>query len=145
MREGRCRRRIGGSGRRLAAIALAVAMTASPAAPAWAVDSPAKEFGLGTATVVANLIYGPTKLLYAVGGGLVAGIAYVFSGGDLEVARPIVDASLRGDYFVTTDHLRGREELEFIGRRPQHRRLEEGGPGDWGSGTRGSEAPDPGF
>ena len=75
---------------------------------------------MGVATVAANLVYGPVKLIYALGGGLVATIAWAFSGGDVAVARPIVDASLRGDYFVSTNQLRGEEELVFVGRRPQH-------------------------
>jgi hypothetical protein len=92
-------------------------MTAPMAAQA---ESPAKEFGMGVATVGVNLLYGPVKLLYALGGGMVATVAWAFSGGDVAVARPIVDASLRGDYFVSRDQLTGEDELEFIGRRPQH-------------------------
>ncbi|MCP3986670.1 MAG: hypothetical protein GY723_19980 [bacterium] len=92
-------------------------LTAPMAAQA---ESPAKELGMGVAIVGANLVYGPVKLLYALGGGLVATVAWAFSGGDVAVARPIVDASLRGDYFVSTDQLRGKDELEFIGRKPVH-------------------------
>ncbi len=113
-------------------------MTAPLAAHA---ESPAKEFGMGVATVFANLLYGPTKLIYATFGGLVASTAYVFSGGDVEVARPIVDASLRGDYFVTTNHLRGKEDLEFIGRRPKLQRMDP--DADWQVGA--GPGPDPGF
>lgn len=113
-------------------------MTAPLAARA---ESPAKEFGLGAATVFANLFYGPAKLIYATFGGLVASTAYVFSGGDVEVARPIVDASLRGSYFVTTDHLRGKEDLEFIGRRPKFQRMDP--DADWQVGA--GPGPDPGF
>lgn len=131
-------------GARAAVLALFMA-TAPMAAQA---ESPAAEFGIGTATVVANLFYGPTKLLYAIGGGLVASIAYVFSGGDVAVARPIVDASLRGDYFVSTSHLRGQSDLEFVGRRPDLERVnakDVAAPADdWDSGGSGLSQ-DPGF
>ena len=128
------------------AAVLAIWMASAPVAAQAA--SPASEFGIGTATVMANLLYGPTKLLYAIGGGLVASIAYAFSGGDVAVARPIVDASLRGDYFVSTGHLRGERDLEFIGRRPDLERMDArdvAAPAtDWDSG--GSElSGDPGF
>ncbi len=99
-------------------------MTAPIAAQA---ESPAAELGKGMATVAVNLIYGPAKLIYALGGGLVATIAWAFSGGDVDVARPIVDASLRGDYMVSKGQLWAGEELEFIGRRPQHNRARDEG------------------
>ncbi len=120
---------------------LALWMAAAPLAAH--AESPAKEFGMGAATVVANLVYGPVKLVYALCGGLVASMAYAFSGGDEEVARPIVDASLRGDYFVTTNHLRGKEDLEFIGRRPALRRLQD--DGGWGAPSDDPPPDDPGF
>lgn len=88
-------------------------------------ESPAAELGKGLATVGVNLIYGPVKLIYALGGGMVATVAWAFSGGDVEVARPIVDASLRGDYFVSKNQLWADEELEFIGRRPEQSQARE--------------------
>ncbi|MAE94162.1 MAG: hypothetical protein CL910_05825 [Deltaproteobacteria bacterium] len=123
----------------LAAVLLACCMMTTPLAAH--AESPAKAFGMGAATVFANLLYGPTKLVYATIGGLVASTAYAFSGGDVEVARPIVDAALRGDYFVTTNHLRGTDQLEFIGRRPGHEQMDP--QQDWQVGA-GPE-PDPGF
>ena len=126
------------------ASALALWMTAAPMAAQ--AESPAKEFGLGAATVFANLLYGPTKLVYATVGGFVASMAYAFSGGDVEVARPIVDASLRGDYFVTLAHLRGEDSIEFVGRRPRHRSM--AGTSDWGDPNPGADEyddTDPGF
>ncbi len=130
----------------LGATLLVLWMTAAPIAAH--AESPAKEFGLGTATVFANLVYGPTKLAYAMVGGFVASIAYAFSGGDVDVARPIVDASLRGDYFVTLDHLQGKDSIEFVGRRPRHQSMAEasdwGDPGVSASGDEYDDS-DPGF
>jgi hypothetical protein len=81
------------------------------------------EAGLGAASVAASLIYGPAKLIYAGGGGLIAGMAYLVSGGDTQVAKPILDASMRGDYVVTPAHLNGSRSIEFVGRDPEAREL----------------------
>jgi hypothetical protein len=100
-------------------IALAAAvMLASTPVPAAAADSPGVEYGLGVSCSLINLIYGPTKTLWATGGAIVSGFAWVFSAGDIDVAKPIWDASMRGDYMITPEQLRGRERIDFIGRAP---------------------------
>ena len=104
--------------RRLALLASASLLCATLSAVPARAAGPGEEYGVGTACVFANLIYGPVKFLYATGGALVAGAAYAFSGGDEDVARPVVNAALRGDYVITPDHLRGKKSLEFIGRTP---------------------------
>ncbi len=81
----------------------------------------AKEAGLGSGSAIASLIYGPIKLVYAVGGLVVGSLAYLFSGGDSDVAEIVFTPSLRGDYVVTPDHLTGRRSLEFFGRKPGYR------------------------
>lgn len=76
------------------------------------------DVGLAVAAGVASVVYAPAKILYAAGGGLVAGLAYVFSAGDKAITEPILTPSLRGDYYVTPSQLRGERPLEFIGRAP---------------------------
>jgi hypothetical protein len=83
------------------------------------------EAGLGVAAGLISVVYAPAKVLYAAGGGLVAGLAYVLSAGDREVTEPILTPSLRGDYVVTPAHLRGERQLEFIGREPEDRALRD--------------------
>jgi hypothetical protein len=83
------------------------------------------EAGLGVAAGLISLFYAPAKVLYAAGGGLVAGLAYVVSAGDMEVVDPILTPALRGDYVVTPAHLRGERQLEFIGREPEDRALRD--------------------
>lgn len=83
------------------------------------------EAGMGAASAAASLIYGPAKLIYAGGGGLVAGMAYVVSGGDKQVAKPILDASMRGTYVLTPEHLSGDRPIEFVGRDPEARELRD--------------------
>ena len=83
------------------------------------------EAGLGVAAGLISLLYAPAKVLYAAGGGLVSGLAYVVSAGDMKVVDPILTPALRGDYVVTPAHLRGERQLEFIGREPEDRALRE--------------------
>ena len=77
------------------------------------------EAGLGVAAGLISLVYAPAKVVYAVGGGVVAGLAYVLSAGNQDVTDPILTPALRGDYVVTPAHLRGERPLEFIGREPE--------------------------
>ncbi len=103
-------------------IATAVALTLSSAASADEAKIQ-NDAGMGAASAAASLIYAPTKLVYATGGGLVAGMAYLVSGGDQDVAKPILDASMRGDYVLTREHLKGQRSIEFVGRNPEAREL----------------------
>ncbi|MEE2665810.1 MAG: hypothetical protein VX681_16975 [Myxococcota bacterium] len=83
----------------------------------------AKNAGVGLGSAVASLLYAPVKTGYAFGGVLVGGLAFVFSGGDADVARVVLEPSVMGDYVITTEHLSGEREIEFFGRRelPQDR------------------------
>ena len=75
-----------------------------------------KEGGLGAASALTSLIYGPVKLIYAVGGLIVGGCAWAFTAGDSQVAKTVFTRSLRGHYVITPEILTGEERLEFIGR-----------------------------
>lgn len=123
-----CSRRV----RRTAAAALTLLLLAAPAA---AENTNAQEFATGAAAILANLFYMPAKFIYAAGGSMVAGAAWAFSGGDAEVAGPILDAAVRGDYVIESGHLRREKEIEFIGRRAEHLRARE--PGNVASGGDG--------
>ena len=106
----------------VAALGLAVAF--APAAAFAQHKDPNIETGddlaMDVAAGAATVLYAPAKLLYAAGGGLVAGLAYVFSAGDTQVTEPILTPAVRGDYYVTADQLRGEKQLDFIGREPGH-------------------------
>lgn len=82
----------------------------------------AADAGLGIAAALSSLVYGPLKIVYAVLGGTIGGIAWGLSGGDSEVLGAVLLPAVRGDYVVTPSHLRGEEPLEFIGRRPGYGR-----------------------
>lgn len=108
-----------GRGVRIGWLLLAVVLAVGAPSAARA-ESTWSEAGVSAGAVLVNFVYMPAKLTYALAGLVVTGAAYALSGGDRDVAGPILDAALRGDYVVTPDHLRGRDDLEFIGRRRSH-------------------------
>jgi len=75
-----------------------------------------RESGLGAAAALSTLVYGPVKLLYAIGGLVTGSLAWVFTAGDTQVAEMVYTRSLRGTYVITPEILLGEERLEFIGR-----------------------------
>ena len=79
-----------------------------------------KQAGLGFGSAVASLIYAPVKLCYALGGLVVGGLAWAFSGGDNEVANVVLTPSILGDYVLTPEHLVGDRPIEFFGRDPDY-------------------------
>jgi hypothetical protein len=100
------------------AAALAIAAAASPARAGGAKQPIDSDAGMGIAAGLATLVYTPAKVVYAIGGGVAAGLAYVVSAGNTDVTEPILTPSVRGDYIVTPEHLRGEKPLEFFGREP---------------------------
>jgi hypothetical protein len=113
---------------RSALIALAVTTTFALTPASAKAESAAAEYGIGISCVLLNLFYGPAKALYATSGGIVSGLAWAFSGGNADVARPIWDSSLRGDYTLVPDQLLGRRPITFIGRSPEHLEVMEPAP-----------------
>jgi hypothetical protein len=53
--------------------------------------------------------------VFAIGGGIVGGLAYVFSGGNENAAKSIWTTSMYGTYIITPDHLRGDKPIRFLG------------------------------
>ena len=71
--------------------------------------------GMGTATVLANIVYMPTKLVYATLGGLTGSFAYLLTGGNYTAAEKVWTPSLGGNYVLHPEHLRGQEQIYFSG------------------------------
>ncbi len=72
-----------------------------------------EDAGMGTATVLANVLYMPTKLVYATLGGITGGFAYVLTGANYEVAERVWTPSLGGNYVLSPDQLRGNQPIYF--------------------------------
>ena len=119
-------------------VVLVFTLTALAASPALA-DKPTKELKTGASVVLANVVYMPAKVLYAAGGGLVAGAAYLFSAGDKDVAKPILDAAIGGDYLVEPEHLSGDKQLVFFGQSQEQQQAKSEALGDVAA------QPEPGF
>ncbi|HMS86541.1 MAG TPA: hypothetical protein PKD12_23165 [Nitrospira sp.] len=71
--------------------------------------------GLQAASWGLTIPYGAAKMVYAIGGGIVGGLAWVLTGGDMEVAKSIWIPSMTGDYIVQPQHLTGDKHLYFVG------------------------------
>ncbi len=78
--------------------------------------------GMGTATVLANVVYMPTKLVYAALGGLTGSFAYLLTGGNYTAAERVWTPSLGGNYVLNPAHLRGQEQIYFSGPLQEPRR-----------------------
>ena len=54
-------------------------------------------------------------MTFAAAGGIVGGLAYLFSGFDEATAKRIWTTSADGTYILTPDHLRGDQPIRFLG------------------------------
>src|SRR5689334_13711243 len=80
------------------------------AAPAWSQSSSTDRqqgtpsgVGMQVASVAATIVYFPFKGVYALGGGLVGGLAYLLSGGSEQTAKSIWVPSMYGTYFISPE------------------------------------------
>jgi hypothetical protein len=83
------------------------------AVPAQAEENPWREAQIGAGAGLSNLLYVPAKAIFAVFGGLIGGVAWAVTGGDLEVANDIWNASMNGTWVVTPAMLQGKEKIHF--------------------------------
>jgi hypothetical protein len=83
------------------------------AAPTSARADFGDDIGMGTATVLANVVYMPTKLVYATLGGITGSFAYLLTGGNYTAAEKVWTPSLGGNYVLSPEHLRGQEQIYF--------------------------------
>ena len=104
-----------------ATVMVGVLVLVFQSSPVRAEDNGASEAGLGAASAISSLLYGPVKIVYSTLGLVFGGFAWGLSGGDAEVLDAVVTPAIRGDYVITPSHLRGEKPVEFIGRRPAYR------------------------
>ncbi len=77
--------------------------------------SPDGAAGLQAVCWLTTIPYGAAKVAYALGGGIVGGLAWVWSGGNTEVAKAVWIPSMTGDYIVQPQNLTGEKPLHFVG------------------------------
>ncbi|MGQ0667594.1 MAG: hypothetical protein ACT4O4_11215 [Nitrospiraceae bacterium] len=92
------------------------------AVPAWSQSSSSDEqqgtasgAGMGAASAASTIVYFPFKAAFAIGGGIVGGLAYAFSGGSEQTAKNIWIPSMYGTYLITPEHLTGDRPVRFLG------------------------------
>ena len=87
----------------------------APSAVRNSEGSSASEAGWGVLAGVSSLVYFPLKAVFAISGGIVGGLTYVFSGGNENAAKPVWETSMYGTYILTPDHLKGDRPIRFLG------------------------------
>ena len=95
--------------------------------------------GVGAATVLADVVYVPTKVVYGILGGITGGAAWAVTGGNSQVSDTIWRSSLGGDYVLTPGMVRGDEPIHFSG--PTDTSGKGGGSAPSASGSGASSSP----
>ena len=96
-------------------VALVLALGGNPmTALADDAESPSGA-GLQAASWLATVPYGAAKIVYAVSGGLVGGLAWVMTGGNTDIAKAIWSPTMTGHYIVQPQNLTGDRALHFVG------------------------------
>lgn len=88
---------------------------ASPEEIRQARPSRSKEAALQAASWILTVPYGAAKVAYAIGGGIVGGLAWAMTGGKMEVAKSVWIPSMTGDYIIQPQHLCRQKPLRFLG------------------------------
>jgi hypothetical protein len=97
------------------ALGLLIALTGNPVIAAETSETATEGAGLQAASWLATVPYGAVKVAYALGGGIVGGLAWIWSGGNTEVAKAVWIPSMTGDYIVQPQNLTGEKPLHFVG------------------------------
>lgn len=71
--------------------------------------------GMQAGAAVCTLLYFPFKAAFAIGGGIVGGLTYVFTGGNETAAKSVWTTSMYGTYIITPEHLQGDKPIRFLG------------------------------
>jgi hypothetical protein len=98
-----------------AALGLLIALTGNPAIAAETSETSPEGAALQAASWVATIPYGAVKVAYALGGGIVGGLAWMVTGGNTAVAKAVWIPSMTGDYIVLPQNLTGEKSLLFMG------------------------------
>lgn len=113
---------------KLVAVSLLLALCTVTMVPsAWSQESPAPRSsesteggtpagaGMLAAAGFSTLLYFPLKAAFAIGGGIVGGLTYLFSGLDEGSAKKVWNTTLYGTYIITPEHLQGDRPIRFLG------------------------------
>ncbi len=108
----------------LVAISLIIAFCAiTMVPPAWSQETSlssseggsASSAGMQAAAGLLTIPYVVCKAAFAIGGGIVGGLTYVFTGGNENAAKSVWTTSMYGTYILTPEHLQGDRPIRFLG------------------------------
>lgn len=83
--------------------------------------------GIEVASWALTVPYVIGKGTFALGGVVVGGLGYVFSGGNVKTAKTVWTRSIYGTYIIRPAHLRGEEPVHFLSQ-PDESPVEGGPP-----------------
>ena len=66
-------------------------------------------------SVATNVVYVPSKIVFAGVGAITSGVTYVATLGQHEPSSAIWDASVKGNYVVTPTMIEGKTPVHFVG------------------------------
>ena len=96
-------------------LTVVITMIGNPAAATDTSGSTPTGVALQATSWLLTVPYGAVKIAYALGGGILGGLAWVATGGRTETAQAIWNPSMKGDYIVQPQHLTGEKSLHFMG------------------------------
>lgn len=104
--------------RTIAIVVLLSGASAQAQSPRPPIDSEQTPSGIGmqAGSALATIAYFPFKVATAIGGGVVGGLGYLFSGGSKSAANAVWVPSVYGTYIITPEHLAGRKPVQFFGK-----------------------------
>ncbi len=73
------------------------------------------EMGIKVAAWAVTVPYIIAKGAFALGGAVVGGLAYAFSGMSYTTANAVWTPSINGTYIIRPEHLRGERAVRFVG------------------------------
>jgi hypothetical protein len=79
-------------------------------------DEGSDETGIQVASWALTVPYIIGKGAFALGGAVVGGLGYLFSGGNYDTAKTVWTKSIYGTYVIRPAHLRGEEPVHFLGK-----------------------------
>ena len=79
-------------------------------------DAGSDETGIQVAAWALTVPYIIGKGAFALGGAVVGGLGYAFSGGNSDTAKTVWTKSIYGTYIIRPAHLRGEEPVYFLGK-----------------------------
>ena len=98
-----------------AVLSVGMAMAANPVSAEEQSTVSPQGVGIQAASWLLTIPYGAAKSAYALSGGMVGGLAWVATGGNIEPAKGVWVPSMTGDYIVQPENLTGEKRLQFVG------------------------------